>query len=82
MNKETIRKEFEEWAEQTGPYWNMELRIMYAAWLESARRTREECCETIRAKKVAIECAIEFEQAYNYAIDDAIQAIRATIPEE
>lgn len=96
MNEETIRKGFEEWATDHGyaclfsesrkmfmPY---DTQAAWYGWLESARRAdrkaREECCEIMRARKIAVECAAEYEQAYNHAIDDNVQAIRATIKEE
>jgi len=73
MNEATLRKEFEEWVDKTGPYWNQEIRIMYEAWVEATRRankrTRHECadlCNNLRYSE-AWKCAEE---------------IRATIPEE
>ena len=96
MDEETIRKEFEEWAIDEGfsvdRYIESELyrytktQISYAAWLAATRRAdrkaREECCEIVRSRKVAIECATEFDKAYNRAVEYLAQAILSTIPED
>lgn len=62
-------------------YW-----VLLLVWEESARRAdkraREECCEIVRAERIANECACESDDAYNMALTHAEQAIRATIPEQ
>ena len=82
-------KEFNAWVARAIPPFRAmtqgEMFWIKAAWNESARRAdkraREECCEIVRAERIANECACESDDAYNIALTHAEQAIRATIPE-
>jgi len=58
-----------------------ENRIMRVAFRSAQKMAIDECCTVLQSRKIAIECATEFEQAYTHAIDDIVEAIRATIPD-
>lgn len=95
MDEEILRKEFEEWCKlekiprdklPSGPYQFLSTSLAWNGWLESARRAdkraRLECVEIVRGERIANECDCESDDAYNFALAHAEQAIRATIPDE